>query len=274
MYRLYSIEVQKCVRRIEFKFIFLILLLITIGAHVIQCLEFYGSNFNNLRPAKDMNFLVGNYVASYFSTLLVLTPLLSSFIYSDNFLTDRIRGILPLLSTRMKYTRIIGAKASAVFTIAFVSFFTVLMLNIFLTFLAFPSEGGDDMFALPAYDIGIQRFDATYAFDFLALNSPISYSVLHIILISFFAGVVALFSFAVMTLVTKNRYIIIIGIFVFLIVLNLLFAFVGFFNLGWSEAFSPNNIGSEWIPFVWIIVLLISSLLIMIISSRKGEVMD
>lgn len=272
MYQLYRIELKKSVSRIEFKFIFVILLALSVGAHLVNSFQFYDVTFDYLRPAKDMTLVVGNYVSFFFSTLVVLTPVLSSFIYSDNYVVDRIRGTFSLLLTRAKYSHLLWAKAMAVITVSFTSFFLVLMLNLLFTYITFPQAGGDDMYALPAYDIGLQRFDSNFAFDLLSLNSPLAYAVFYSFLLSLFASSSALFTFALTTVVSINRYFTIIGTFVFLIILNIFLSFIGFFPWGWSSVFSPNSLAGEWAPFVWIICITVSSFFIIFASTKKGEV--
>lgn len=274
MYGMCILEFKRCLHRIEFKFIFITLLLITVTAHIVQCAQFYGYSFSYLRSYTEMTFVLSNYANYIFSSFIVLTPLLASFIYSDNYFIDRTRGTLPLLVTRTKHRNVFIAKAFTVTVITFFSFFVVIVINFLLTYLTFPSSGGDSMFALPAYDIGLQRYNSLYAFDLLALNHPFAYSFLYAFLISLFAGAIALLSFSMMTLITKNRYLVIIGLFVGLIVADLLFSFLGFFNYGWTNTFIPYNTGPEWAPFVWIISLFAISTLLLIISAKKSDVMN
>lgn len=272
MYSVILLELKRCFRRIEFKFVFVILLLFSVVAHLIQCANYFGITFSYLRPYEEMTFIVGNYVSHIFSIFIILTPLLTSFIYSDNYFSDRKKGTLTLLVTRTKHRYVLIAKAVTVTFVTFFSFFVILCINMLLTYITFPENGGDNMYALPAYDIGLQRYDSMYAFDLLALNHPFGYSFFYVLLLSLFAGMVALFSFSVMTLTTKNRYLTIVGIFVGLIVIDLAFSFFGVFYYGWTSVFASDSLGAEWAPFAWIIGLLAFSLFLLI-KAEKSDVM-
>lgn len=274
MYSVCLLELKRCLRRIEFKFVFVILLSLTVTAHLIQCSNYFGSTLSYLRPYDEMTFIVGNYVSHIFSIFIILTPLLSSFIYSDNYFMDRKKGTLSLLVTRTKRQNVIIAKAFTVTCITFISFFVVLSINFLLTYITFPEKGGDNMYALPAYDLGIQRYNSLYAFDLLALNHPFGYSLLYAFLISLFAGMIALLSFSIMTLTTKNRYLTIVGLFVGLIVIDLLFSFLDIFKYGWTNTFLTDSLGPEWTPFAWIIGLLAFSVLLLTISNKKRDLIN
>ncbi|MBO0588371.1 MULTISPECIES: hypothetical protein [unclassified Sporosarcina] len=273
MYNVCLLELKRCLRRIEFKFVFVILLLLPVVAHLIQCAIYFGKTFSYLRPYEEMTFIVGNYVSHIFSIFIILTPLLSSFIYSDNYFIDRKKGILTLLVTRTKRQYVLIAKAFTVTFVTFFSFFVVLCINFLLTYITFPEKGGDNMYALPAYDTGLQGYNSLYAFDLLSLNHPFGYSLIYAFLVSLFAGMVALLSFSIMTLTTKNRYLTVIGLFVGLIVIDLLFSFLGFFNYGWTSVFFSNSLVPEWAPFAWIIGLFAFSVLLLI-RAKKSDVMN
>lgn len=274
MWELYLNELRRGCRRIEVRFISMMLLFICILAFLVNCLEFYGTSFSFIRKASQMTIMISCYSSYFLSLITILLPLLAGFLYSDNFILEKNNGTLSLLLTRTSLKRIMLSKVFAVVTLPFVISFFSLSVNILLTYFTFPSVAGDSDLSFPAYDIGLNQYSSLYAFDLLRLNSEWGYTYLYVLLISLFASVLALFIFSLVNLVGKNSYLTIIGVFMTLIISGLVLALAGAERWSWHIAFRPYAIGSAITPFLWLLGLggIASGLLI--IYTRRVELIE
>ena len=263
MLGLYLNELKKGINRIEFRFIWIMFLVLCISAFFVNCLEFYGASFSFIRKASQMNIITSSYSTYFLSLVTVLLPLLSGFLYSDNLALEKNGGTLSLLLTRTSLKKIMLSKIFAVLTIPFV-----------ISFFTFPNFGGDNVLNLPAYDIGIQQYSPLYAFDLLRLNSEWGYTYIYVFLISLFASVLSLFSFAVVNFINKNCYLTIIGIFIVFVIIGMVLGLLGLGNLSWHVAFNSNALGSTLTPFIWLLGLSMIAIGLIIAYSKKMELIE
>ena len=274
MLGLYLNELKKGINRIEFRFIWIMFLVLCISAFFVNCLEFYGASCSFIRKASQMNIITSSYSTYFLSLVTVLLPLLSGFLYSDNLALEKNGGTLSLLLTRTSLKKIMLSKIFAVLTIPFVISFFSLNVNILLTYFAFPNFGGDNVLNLPAYDIGIQQYSPLYAFDLLRLNSEWGYTYIYVFLISLFASILSLFSFAVVNFINKNCYLTIIGIFIVFVIIGMVLGLLGLGNLSWHVAFNSNALGSALTPFIWLLGLSMIAIGLIIAYSKKMELIE
>lgn len=265
------LEIKNCMQRKEFKIVFMILFFLSIGSYVIDCYEFFGQELSYVRSAYESCIIQS--VQSYFvlTTELLLLPLIATMVYSDSYYLDCKRGVYKSIITRIDKRRYIIAKAIAIFTTVFAVFFIPLAVNQFLCLIAFPTEGFDNNQSLPPYDIGFQNYHQENRFDFLRIQAPFLYNLLHMAIIGLFASLFALLAYALYFIYKKSRLSVIGGIFITYLLQEVVLSFIGEDQNRIESLLAAGGTGSVAIMLLWIAALFISSVALIIHKGFKDE---
>lgn len=254
---LLKMELEKGLKRYEFHFVIVFLVLLSVLAFMMECLAFYGSSLDFVRSAAESSIFQGTYANSVLNTLLFLLPLLSSVIYADSFHEEYQSGVLNIILTRTARQKYVFIKAIAVFLLSFFVFFVALGLNLILTIIAFPLEGRDNIYALPVYDIAVFNYDPSYFLELLRLEHPLLFNTIAAFNMSLFAGSFAVFSYSLFFLfLTRHR---IFGHLIVFFVYLLLNIFLSFLQLDRFMLFTilrPHHQGT-WVQIVSMLLFLI-----------------
>lgn len=272
MKRMFHLELKNCLHRKEFKIIFLILMIISIGSFLFSCFykgggNQYGGSLLQVRSAFEMSMIQGPGVRIILSSIVLLIPLFSVIIFSDSYYSDCQSGVYKSILTRANQNVYVWAKSLVILTVTFLSFLIPFLINQLLCLIAFPIKGFDNNHALPPYDIGIQNFSSEWMFDLIRLQSPLLYNLIFMILISFTASLLALFAYSAYFLVKKGRFAVISGIFLLYIISQLVVILVGSYKFALVNLLIPGT-GSFYVLLVWMSVLFISSLIIITMKSK------
>src|SRR5699024_10069619 len=197
MMNLIKMESINCFKRKELHFIFLFMIVISIVAFCIECLSFYGTYMKFIRTFSESSILQGTYAGSVRKTLLLIIPLLSSLIYSDSLHVDFNNGVLKSIATRESIDKYIMSKSIVIVVYSFLVLFLALTVNLLLVSIVFPKEGLDNMYSLPPYDISLINYSKENFLDIIRIGSPLLFDFISICIISLFAGLLSLFSFAI-----------------------------------------------------------------------------
>lgn len=192
-------------------------------------------------------------------------------IYSDSYYTECKMGVYKSIVTRVDKKKYIIAKGVAIFTATFVVFFIPLIVNQLLCFIAFPIEGFDNNQSLPPYDIGFQNFHMENRFDFLRVQAPLLYNLLHMVIISLFASLFALLGYALYFIYKKGRLSVMAGIFIVYLVLEVALSFTGGGKNSIIRLLIAGGTGSVAMLILWIVSLLILSIAVIIHKSFADE---
>jgi hypothetical protein len=254
-------EAKICLKRKEIHFVFLLLLLISITAFIMECLAFYGSNLKFVRSSAESSLVQGVYAGSARLTLIFILPLLSSLIYSDSFYTEYHNGVLKTILTKVDKSKYIFYKSIVTFFFSFFVFFITLFINLILCTVTFPQVGFDNIYSLPPYDIAIQNYDNTYFLDIIRIESPFLFNVISIILLSLFAGLFSLFTLGIYFLfLSKNRVFGLFFSFLCYIGANILLVTLGFNDLALTNQLKPIHSGTILQLIFWIIAIFVVSI--------------
>ena len=259
MTRMLKLELINCLSRREFKFIFAILMSFSIGSFLIVCLKNYGQGASLIRSAYEMSIMQGTSTGVVLSIQNMLIPLFASIIYSDSYYSDHRSGVYKNILTRTDTKTYFWAKAIVIIVVTFTVFLIPLFLNQLLSLLAFPTQGFDNNFAFPPYDIGIQNYQSGFMFDLLRIQSPLLYNLLYMFLISLVASLFALFAYGAYFVSNKGKFATIVGVFLIYIVTELAVSTLGF-RLSLNNLLQPGNRGSFGVLMLWIAVLFVLSI--------------
>jgi len=108
------LEFRNCLNRNEFKFIFILLMLISIGGFAFACIRYYGLDIIYTRSAFEMCLLREITARILYGVECALMPLLASIIYSDSYYSDFQTGVYNNILTRTDARIYIWTKATAV----------------------------------------------------------------------------------------------------------------------------------------------------------------
>ncbi|WML37966.1 hypothetical protein RCG19_11975 [Neobacillus sp. OS1-2] len=260
-------EIQSCLKRKDIHITFLLMLIISISAFVIECLSFYGLDLKFVRSSAESSLFQGVYAGSVKATLIFILPLLSSLIYSDSFYTDYHNGVLKTIITKVNKSKYITYKAITIFSLTFAVIFISLFINLILSAITFPSTGFDNVGALPAYDIGVQNYKNGYFLEILRLESPFLFNVISVFILSLFGGLFSILTLGIYFLcLSKNKIVGLFLSFLFYVCINLLLAFLGFDKLTLTYQLDTTHIGTISQLLLWIIFILAISIYLL----KKG----
>jgi hypothetical protein len=270
-----QLEWKHSLNRLEFKLVFLLMMLISVGSFIFSCFyEWgggqYGSSLLHVRSAFEMSIIQGTGVSVLLSTLVFLSPLLAMVVYSDTAYSDQTSGVYKPILTRISVKTYLWCKAAVVSVVTFFTFFVPLLINQLLSLIAFPLQGYDNNYALPPYDIGIQNYDSGWMFDLIRLQSPLLYNLLYMFIISLFAVIIALFAFTVFLVVKKNRFAVISGVFILIVIVQLIVMIMGSFQYAFVNLLTPGS-GSLLVLIGWMAFFLVPSLSVIAWQSKRGD---
>ncbi|SFC42635.1 hypothetical protein [Bacillus sp. UNCCL81] len=269
MRNLILIEINNCINRREFKFIFAILLILSCTSFFIDSIAFYGQDLSFIRSSAEQSLIQSTYSTFLLSTLLILLPLLSSSIYADSYYTDYKNGVLKNILSRIDHKSYIKSKVIVIFIMTFITFFISLTINQILVMISFPLEGFDNKFSLPAYDYGIQNYSNQVLFDLLRMNHPLLYNFLNISIISLFSGIIGVLSFSIYFINSNNRITNIIMVFIVYIISELFFSYMHASYFSLYNQLKPGSESSITTLVIWSIGLLVVSIYILYTKGNK-----
>jgi hypothetical protein len=265
------LELRNCLHRKEIKFVFSFLMLISIGGFLLECSRFYGMGMTNIRSAYEMSLIQGTSVHVLLSVECILIPLIASIIYSDSFYVDYQSGVYKSILTRTDTKTYIRAKGIVTFGVTFFVFLIPLLWNQVLCLITFPTEGFDNRFALPPYDIGTQNFNNKFMFDLLRVQSPLLYNLLYMFLISLVAALFAVFAYGAFLVFKKGRFATIAGVFSLYVVVEMAVTAWGSFRLSLINLLQSGNQGSLSVLLLWISILFVLGIVMIAGQSYRFE---
>ncbi|MDD5622212.1 MAG: hypothetical protein PHQ09_03480 [Actinomycetota bacterium] len=268
MKQMLSIEFRNCINRREFKIVFLILFLISIAAYLIECFKYYGGNLSSIRSAYDACIVKSSYSLFIIQFEAFLAPILALPVYSDSYYTDCRCGVHKYIMTRTNMKTYIASKGIIIFTVTFFIFFIPLLINQLLAFIAFPLNGYDNIFGLPLYYL---YYNKEYLFDFIRLQWPYLFNLIWMFFLSLFAGLFALLGYSMYFIFKKNRISVLIGLYMFFVLSELLLALLGFYRLSLLEYMFSTTRGYPLIMVLWVLVLLIPAISIIATKGVNDE---
>ena len=203
------------------------------------------------------------------SLLFLIFPLIASLPYSWNYCIEKKSGYINNVITRVNKGHYIKTKFVTTFLIGAISIFVPLLINIMIVSSFIPAIKPNVY-----YDI-FYNMPISYVFSEMFYKTPIVYTVMKVLLISFFGGSFAVLGQATGT-IAKNKFIVVLFPFIFMLLFNYI---VNVFSE--NVELSPiqflygggDGLSNYWIAISELVVLLISSFFIMKIKGEKKDVL-
>lgn len=269
MFAIFKMEFANCIKRNEFRLIFLILLIMNLYSFINTSIIVRGMNLSALRSGFEMSILIHPYGQSVLMTILFVLPLLSSVIYSDSYITDVKSGTYTFLVTRTNKNTYIISKAMIVVISTFITFSIPMLVSLFWSIVTFPCINYETN-GLPPYFI---EYIPEEFFNWLRIGNPFLFCLFSIVKISFFACIYALLSYAFSLIFMKNRLIpIALTMFSFLV----FDIFISLSPYGFRYQIVnlplPTTSSSGLYMMIMILILISISLILMVIKFNKNEI--
>ncbi|WP_202077772.1 hypothetical protein [Caldalkalibacillus salinus] len=264
-------EWKRCIEGKEFQVTSLLIFLISIAAFMIDAFYHYGSGANGLRSAAEMSIVQSVYSSFLLNIVVATLPLFAALIYSDAFIRDLTNKVYPFTLTRIAVHRIVIAQCIVIFSTTFTVYMVCFTINQVLTLIAFPIEGVSNNFGFPTYDLAFQNYGPEFAFDLLRIQSPYLYNFLYMFIISGFAGLFALFTYAVLLFLKKWKLRVIIGVFLGFTVLNIVLSMADLRHLRLTTLLHPVSIYPEYVIIYWAGCLIMMSGILIYLGLKKKD---
>lgn len=228
MKELLLFEFYNILKRKEIRFVFIILLSVSIVDFLGVCFTYKGYPIQNVRAFYDQFILITPYSLIGKQLYVILFPIIVSIIYSDSLIVESKNNINNYIYTRTNKTKHLLAKVISNFIAVFIIVFICLFINYILVRYTFPVIGGDNNYAVDTatlYSIdgmkSLYNNDLTFTQKMSVYDQRI-YLITLIIVKSITGGIISTLSLALSTILNKSR---IMSILTTFIALNIMIVF-------------------------------------------------
>lgn len=236
MKSLVEIEIKKCLKRKEFIFILLLMIIAITSDFVLTCIRFYGCKTSQLLSAYEATIITNIIQTPLYPIFATLLPFTVSVIGSDMYLEEQINGTENVINTRISKKYNIISKAIAISIISFFIVLIPLLINQVLALIAFPVQGHNG-FGFSDYKKLIY-IDKGIMLGQIQVYYPYLNNIIFIIIRSIFAVSFALMSYGVSFIPNVNRYLGILSSFIINTLLTFMLTIIAFILLNINEPLS------------------------------------
>lgn len=184
------IEIKNAVNQIEFKVLFAAILLISLISILLNCFQDYGRNILFIRSYIDNSMYISIKARPIMSVFEYLSPLIVMMIYSSSKWKEEKNGMQSMIITRINKKEYYLSKFIANFIIVFGVVLFSGLINLLISYIAYPTVGFDNRWGIPVYDL-IQRYDNRALLDLLRIQNPFAYILIKNIIVSTFLATIS-----------------------------------------------------------------------------------
>lgn len=184
------IEIKNAVNQIEFKVLFVTILLISLISILLNCFQDYGRNILFIRSYIDNSMYISIKARPIMSVFEYLSPLIVMMIYSSSKWKEEKNGMQSMIITRINKKEYYLSKFIANFIIVFGVVLFSGLINLVISYIAYPAVGFDNRWGIPVYDF-IQRYDNRALLDLLRIQNPFAYILVKNIIVSTFLATIS-----------------------------------------------------------------------------------
>lgn len=147
-------DLEICFKRKRYWKIILFLYCMAFLSYISWAREIYGENSLNIKADYQMSLVLGSSsLHSFYITIMLCIPFLSSLLYSDAFHMDKKSGILTYFVSRCSQKRYLYAKAAATVIINFITVFFLLVCFEIVCWITIPELGKQLELRVPIYEV-------------------------------------------------------------------------------------------------------------------------
>ena len=242
---LVKIELKKCLKRKEFIFILLLMIIAITSDFVLTCMRFYGCKTSQLLSAYEATIITNIIQTPFYPVFATLLPFTVSIIGSDIYISEKTDGIEDVVNTRISKKYNIISKAIAISIISFFIVLIPLLINQVLSLVAFPIQGHNS-FGLSEYKKLIY-IDKGIMLSQVQVYYPYLNNIIFIIIRSIFAVSFTLMAYGISFISNINKYLVILSSFIInsllTFVLTIISCIVRSINQSLSEAIATDILG-------------------------------
>lgn len=184
------IEIKNAVNQIEFKVLFAAILLISLISIFLNCFQDYGRNILFIRSYIDNSMYISIKARPIMSVFEYLSLLIVMMIYSSSKWKEEKNGTQSMIITRLNKKEYYLSKFIANFIIVFGVVLFSGLINLLISYIAYPTVGFDNRWGIPVYDL-IQRYDNRALLDLLRIQNPFAYILIKNIIVSTFLATIS-----------------------------------------------------------------------------------
>lgn len=184
------IEIENAVNQIEFKVMFVVILLISLISILLNCFQDYGRNILFIRSYIDNSMYISIKARPIMSVFEYLSPLIVMMIYSSSKWKEEKNGMQSMIITRLNKKEYYLSKVIANFIIVFGVVLFSGLINLLISYIVYPTVGFDNRWGIPVYDL-IQRYDKRALLDLLRIQNPFIYILVKNIIVSTFLATIS-----------------------------------------------------------------------------------
>lgn len=269
MKQIIYVEFNNCIKSVKYKMVFIVLYLLCLYPFLINCYKYYGNNLSSIRSASEMSLNMGTYSIVIKDVLVLLLPLLASILYSDSFITDYTSGTYKNIITRVDKKKYMLAKVFVTFFVVFLTFFSVFAINEILTAIAFPINGYDNNFSLPAYDKGYYNYNNKWFLDLIRIQSPYLYNLIFILIQSIMASLFAVCSLVLSFIIKEQKLKVLFSILIIYTLSDIILSLFKLQQFSIKSYLYSMNKGEGIILLAWIGALILSIIFMFFYSEKK-----
>jgi hypothetical protein len=206
---------------------------------IIEALHIYGVESTTVHSAARMWSLnrTGDSTFHYIYNLFIMfgLPLISALIFSDEILSTRINHASQFILVRLQRGKYYVSTIMVSFVNSFLAVSISLLLNQLFWLICCPLTSNQPLTQFVTTD-----FKASYLFIFedMFFNHSYIYNMIYVFMISFLAGIMALFASSLCFVLKKRIHILIIPTMIYLAE-NFISAAVGYYRFSIAETISP-----------------------------------
>lgn len=272
--KLFKTEFKIMFESLSFKISLIIIMICSLGTLISRNINFYGRDISRLIESGYLFFSENADNIFVALVLMFFFPLLVCLPYADSYNNEKTKGIQKSLIIRTGRIKYLISKYIVIFTSGFLVIFIPLLINLIATISIAPiKNNGNDISNFGSY--AYTPLTKSTIFPELFARSVVGVDIIYLFMTPVFGGLIALFGFSISIIFNLNRLSILI---IPTIIYNLLnFSLAVTNNPGKSlyhalQIIPNGGVDSIFIPIIYIIILILFSLMGLIISLTKKDI--
>lgn len=223
-----NIQLQLMFKRKIFIVVFVAMVLFSVTAFSINCIEAFSDDILNIKAAKYL--YVGSDLSFYFvEGLRLLFPFIAVLPFSDSFFEERKNRTIEFCFSRTSNNIYYFSKLVACFVGGVAIMFFPLLINILLSFIAFPLDSSKDATNFSyIHSYLFNNVMETGLFQTLFAENMYLYNFLYLMFLSISSGLVAVIVYQISFLYKTKRIVLLVSFFAIYNFLILFFRLIGF----------------------------------------------
>lgn len=200
-------QINLMYKRREFQITFFVMMLISIVAFIVACIQNYSADLTRVLSA-DKTFILRDLGSDFLFLLVYILPIFVVLPFADSYYTDLKENIIPLVVTRIGATKYFFSKLNAVAISSIAVTFVPFSVNYFLGLIAFPLTSTNFHKASPSAEQTFYYSEdilENILFPEIFVNHPYLYNLIFMILLTVYLMLCAILVYELSYHIDKGR---------------------------------------------------------------------